>query len=116
MIAPGLEADHIREAGDGDRRAAVGDGSVAQLPGTVGALCPHGSVRLQRQAVGGAPARLTTFVRPETVTGVLRLVVVPSPSCPVRLSPQARTVPSVFKARLWPPPPAILAGGAESGR
>src|SRR5262249_54568136 len=42
-----------------------------------------------------------------TWTGVKRLVLVPSPSCPLPLAPQLQTVPSVFSARLWLPPAAI---------
>ena len=36
-----------------------------------------------------------------TVTGVLRAVVVPSPSCPPLLAPHAMTLPFAFSARLW---------------
>ncbi len=41
-----------------------------------------------------------TPLNPLTETGVLRLVFVPSPSCPTEFVPQAFTVPSLFKARL----------------
>ena len=41
-----------------------------------------------------------------TGTGTLLLVVVPSPSSPEKFWPQAMTVPSSSRARLWLPPPA----------
>ena len=43
-----------------------------------------------------------------TCTGVLLSVVVPSPSWPARLKPQAHTVPSSFSARLCLLPPAAF--------
>ena len=39
------------------------------------------------------------FVRPDTCTGVLLLVVEPLPSWPSAFAPQAQTVPSDFIAR-----------------
>src|SRR5439155_1908776 len=48
-----------------------------------------------------------TPVRPTTWTGAVRLVVVPSPSSPKKLSPHAQTVPSDSSARLCPLPPAM---------
>jgi len=46
-----------------------------------------------------------TPVSPRTGTGVLLSVVVPFPSSPSPLNPQARTVPSESNA--YPPPPAM---------
>jgi hypothetical protein len=47
-------------------------------------------------------------VRPETWTGVLRVVVLPSPSCPVVFMPQAQTPPDeAWTARSWYWPAAI---------
>ena len=42
-----------------------------------------------------------------TCTGVVRLVVVPSPSCPYALLPHAHTVPSPFSASACVAPAAI---------
>ena len=50
---------------------------------------------------------LPTLERPETVTGVLRSVFVPSPSCPSELRPQHWTVASASKAQLWLRPTEI---------
>src|SRR5467141_1843405 len=46
-------------------------------------------------------------VSPLTCTGVLLLVNVPLPNCPLLFHPHAQTVPSVFSARLCSSPPAI---------
>src|SRR5207247_1320942 len=46
---------------------------------------------------------------PVTPTGVVRLVVVPSPSSPFPLKPQASTLPSDLSARLYSLPPAAMA-------
>ena len=47
------------------------------------------------------PAVMATApVRPDTVTGVVELVVVPSPSCPKSLPPQQRAVPSASSAHV----------------
>src|SRR5438309_1483179 len=57
-----------------------------------------------------------------TLTGLLRLVKVPSPSCPLLFSPQLQTVPSALRARMklpgegWatsPPPPPAMAMAPE---
>ncbi len=45
-------------------------------------------------------AMLTMFDRPVTWTGVVRVVVVPSPSSPREFRPQAQTEPSDVSARL----------------
>ena len=42
-----------------------------------------------------------TPVRPNTCTGAVRLVVVPSPNWPSRLSPQAQSVPSDLSVSAW---------------
>ena len=44
-----------------------------------------------------------------TWTGLEWPVVVPSPSCPLSLSPQAHRVPSVLTATVWTPPAATEA-------
>src|SRR5437879_5790835 len=58
----------------------------------------------------------TTPLRPLTATGALLEGYpqvragpfgAPVPNCPFPLFPQAQTVPSLFSARLWPPPPAM---------
>jgi hypothetical protein len=46
-------------------------------------------------------ARAITLVRPAIWMGVRRLIVVPSPSSPLLLRPQAQAVPSARSARLW---------------
>src|SRR5579885_1593940 len=56
-----------------------------------------------------AASAVTPTMPPLTWTGVERLVVVPSPSCPSSLAPQAQTVPSFFRARPWPVPATIAA-------
>src|SRR6267143_90724 len=48
-----------------------------------------------------------TPVSPLTCTGVLLLVHVPLPNCPLLFKPQAQTVPSLFSARLCQYPPAM---------
>src|SRR2546428_547437 len=60
------------------------------------------------------PALAITPFRPLTCPGVLLQLapvvgsqVVPLPSWSPRLSPQAHTVPSFLRARLWYPPPAM---------
>ena len=47
------------------------------------------------------PAALAQFVAVPTCPGVLRLVVVPSPSWPKLFWPQAQSVPSVRTATVW---------------
>src|SRR5215218_6046849 len=49
-----------------------------------------------------------------TSTGVLLSVFVPSPSSPSWFKPQAQTVPSFFRARLWLAPPAMAFNSAPS--
>jgi hypothetical protein len=53
-----------------------------------------------------APPALTdeTDVRLGTTAGEVRVVYVPSPTCPLLLSPQQRTVESTVRAQLWFPP------------
>jgi hypothetical protein len=51
---------------------------------------------------------LVAVVMPETSTGVVRSVVVPSPSWPLSFSPQHFTLPSVSKAQEWVIPVSIL--------
>src|SRR5438552_161994 len=55
-----------------------------------------------------------TPVNPDTCTGVVRRVVVPSPSCPLELPPHARSTPSSFSARLKSKPPVRLFTRDES--
>lgn len=43
----------------------------------------------------------TTFDSPSTSTGVLREIVVPSPSCPTPFHPDAHTVPSDRRNSVW---------------
>ena len=47
------------------------------------------------------PTMSTAVAMLRTVTGDVRLVVVPSPSCPNELNPQARIVPLSSKASEW---------------
>src|ERR1700688_3126210 len=51
-----------------------------------------------------------------TATGVLLPVVVPLPSSPKRLSPQANTRPVLVSARLWLLPPATAVTVVPEGR
>ena len=51
-----------------------------------------------------------------TATGVLLLVVVPLPSWPLALLPQARTWPVEVSARLWYWPPAMALTVVSEGR
>ena len=54
------------------------------------------------------PAMLVGFVMPDTSTGVVRSVVVPSPSWPWLFLPQHFTVPSVSRANECQRPRAML--------
>src|ERR1039458_3785251 len=60
-----------------------------------------------------------TPVSPRTSTGVSLLDVVPSPSCPSLLAPQAITVPAPSSARLWNSPAEMavtpLSPGTSTG-
>ena len=62
----------------------------------------------RRARLNSSPAAtwVMTPLRPLTWTGVDRSVVVPSPSAPCSLIPQAVTVPSDRTARLWVLPAA----------
>ncbi len=51
-----------------------------------------------------------------TSTGVLRSMMVPSPSWPPKLEPHARMVPVDVNARLWLLPPAMAVTSAPTGR
>src|SRR5262245_29060653 len=64
-------------------------------------------VRVARDASNPAEM-LVTWDRPVTWTGISLLAVVPSPSWPEALPPQAQTVPSERSARLNMPPAEIL--------
>ena len=68
-----------------------------------------------RSAVLCAPPALmlVTLVTPSTVRGTSLSVVVPSPSCPEPLPPQARTLPSLTSARLWVRPAEMPTTAAE---
>ena len=89
---------------DGHGGAAVGGRPVAELAKLVAAPGAGGAVGEQRQAVVGAlaPASFTPLMA-VTATGRLRVVVLPSPSWPVLLAPQARGVPSASSTRLVSP-------------
>src|SRR5580700_1516579 len=52
-----------------------------------------------RLAIAPTPVRLATW--PGTLLTVPSGVLLPLPSCPTKLSPQAHTVPSALSARLW---------------
>src|SRR5450432_2096751 len=75
------------------------------------ALLPqHRTAPVESRAhVCSSPAAMafTGFARPVTLTGALRCMVVPSPSCPWRLSPQQRTAPAPLIAHAWRAPTAI---------
>src|SRR5437588_329975 len=49
----------------------------------------------------------TPLASPETSTGVERLVVVPSPTCPQAFQPQHLTPPVLVIAQLWEEPAAM---------
>ena len=51
----------------------------------------------------------TPLANPLTVAGVVRRVVVPSPSWPAQLSPQHAAAPVEVVAQEWPHPPRIVA-------
>ena len=46
-------------------------------------------------------ATAVTPDRPATATGVMRVMFVPSPSCPYPFQPHVQTVPSAFSATVW---------------
>src|SRR5262245_2878297 len=52
-------------------------------------------------------ATATAPSSPTTLTGLVRSLVVPSPSCPLGLAPQPQTVPLSLTARQWKPPAAM---------
>src|SRR5215212_8258444 len=54
-----------------------------------------------------AETAFTPPLRPTTPTGVVRAVVVPSPSSPARFVPQHLTAPEVTRAQVWSEPAAI---------
>jgi len=56
-----------------------------------------------------AVTAITPPDRPETPTGPARLVRVPSPSWPKRLSPQQSTPPALVRAQAWAAPAATAA-------
>ncbi len=57
-------------------------------------------------------ATATTFARPLTCTGVLRVVNELSPIWPLLLRPTVKTVPSGFRRTVWPEPPASVCAPA----
>src|SRR5439155_1361964 len=63
--------------------------------------CATAGLWLVPEAILVTPVSVPTPPGPLTWTGSCRVVVVPSPSCPEALAPQAQTVPSVFNARAW---------------
>src|ERR1700674_4944661 len=67
---------------------------------------PPPAIALRLSAKGGWVTR----------TGVLLSVVLPSPSWPEALEPQARTRPAEVNARLWLAPPAIAVTNPPLGR
>ena len=117
--AVGLDRHRVQRAGghrgpvgggaDLDRAGAVGGGAVAQLPVRVVAPGPQGAVGLDRHRVPSPAATEAQSVAVPTWTGLDRLVVVPSPSCPESLPPQAHRVPSVLTATVWSSPAATEA-------
>ena len=48
-----------------------------------------------------APMAIAPLPRPDTATGTLRRVVVPSPSWPLLLKPQHSTAPACVSAQVW---------------
>jgi hypothetical protein len=84
---------------------------VPQLVGTIHPMtrpCHRsaGEVVIGSGGDGSDPAEEVDAVEPLTCTAVTRSVVVPSPSSPSALLPQAQTVPSLRSARVCNPPPA----------
>ena len=59
-------------------------------------------------AFGGGGGGRNATINPETSTGVVRSLVVPSPSSPYSFRPQHFTLPSVSTAHEWSPPRAML--------
>src|SRR3990170_4719626 len=56
-----------------------------------------------------AAAAATSLLRPDTSTGVVRFVVVPSPEWPLALEPQHLRLPAVVSAQPWMNPAAPAA-------
>src|SRR5450759_2240087 len=94
---------------------------VVPLPSSPSKLRPQAStwpVEVSARLWSKPPAMAVTVV-PEgrlTATGVLLPVVVPSPSWPFLLSPQARTWPVELSARPKLPPPAMAVTVVPEGR
>jgi hypothetical protein len=88
-----------REVDDGDGGAALGVGAVAELPAGVEAPALDGAVGEASAGVEAPAAMETALAMPVTATGVVRWVVVPSPSCPLALRPQHLTVPPWMRAQ-----------------
>ena len=73
------------------------------MPRFPNSLSPHAHTvpsLLSASVWSRAPAIATTFARPDTLTGIDLLVVVPSPSVPNLFQPHIQTVPSLFSAML----------------
>src|SRR5450759_5273975 len=94
---------------------------VVPLPSWPSRLRPQASTWLAevRAKLWEKPPAIAVTVVPEgrlTATGMLLLVVVPLPSSPEKLSPQARTWPVAVRARLWLLPPAMAVTVVPEGR
>ncbi len=79
--------------------------AVVPSPSCPALLAPHAHIApvaaplLTTASANPSPAAIArTPEIPGTWTGVSRVVVVPSPSCPLVLTPQAQSVPSAFSA------------------
>ena len=89
LAAVGLLAGCSHDNGNAD----TGDNMAATTPAAPNATTPADTS--------------ATPVRPGTSCGVGRFVVVPSPSCPCSLLPNAHTEPVLSTASEWPPPASM---------
>ena len=101
---------HGADLGHPHRGGAAGQGAVAELPVVVAAPGPHrGAAAATTATAESKPAAIAvTRDTPVIWTGTALLAVLPLPSWPTLLTPQAHTVPSERSARLNAHPAAIL--------
>ena len=100
----------VSKAGNIDRRMSLLRRAVAELTVLVvpPALDSANACEGARAADSGRDRR-DAAGSPDTSTGVVRSVVVPSPSCPKLFRPQHLTPPVSVSAHVWEPPAAIAA-------
>src|SRR5450759_433287 len=79
-------------------------------------VVPEGRLTAMGMRLWVKPAAISVMAGPKSGTGVLLLVVVPLPSWPEPLRPQASTWPPDVSARGWYGPPATAATVVPAGR